>query len=512
MKITNPFSKGRFSRKENFERALTKKLAILKPYLLERDDKHDVLTSLYHGFRRPFIFNKNVSIPNDVEVSLLSVTIADLIPIEELSEIRDGIKKMLKLYRPNFNFFNDPKHVDNFYNEITSSVHGTRWSDLGNIQFDEKTSIGKYITHVNIQASQMSSSIIVMHYRLSLSDTFTSNFHQIINSDVNGETVFRPNFKHIFRYWGSSTYSPEQVKRRQLEDSILELKWMFLKEINSHIPSFFFNNKLVPPGILIYKIKQEFCPIKHDKDRDSFWESIELPQKHHPFYHDISENGAWQLHIDAYSHGLDESVRICCNSEIQLKLMNDVDSEIIHSVDYFAREALPLLALRRYALFMSKQIAAFRINIFRAINNTKIKYKKILRQRLTIQQNGLMLERINNELNQREYERKKADLIDAFYKWEPADKQYGHGTWVENVVETTQRLVNDTYKHFETLNKTIDDTVQILTIQTNFSLQRKTVMLTIVTILLALVALYLTYYQITQETPKDLLEHIMKLL
>lgn len=483
---------------------------MLKPYLKERN-KHDFLASLYHGLHYSSI-NEDISIPSGVQVDLLSITVVDLVLVEEIPEIRNGIKRLLKLYPARFSF-NNPNHVDETFDNYLNNIHGSRWSNLGNIQFEENIKIGKLLHSINIQSTQVSSSIIAIQYRLIPSDAYLMELSQIINQNEVEEIVFKPSIKKIFKYWGSSHYDATYVKRRKIEDYILELKWSFFSFLGSnHISSFFYKNKINSPSVLVYKIKQEYCSWENRNYEHQFWDSIGLPMRY--VEHSISEDGFWQLYADSLSDSnIDDSIKITCNSLIELDSgYTDLDHQIIIQSDDLIKGLLSMLAIRRYTLFMSKQIAVFRVSIFKSIQNKKIKYKNILKQRLTIERNGHMLNRIKSEIQSGDYQNRAARMQLLSIKWEPADSKLYRGNWVKNIVANAEHLVNETYRHSESLVKMIDTTLEILTIQTNFSLQRRTIILTIVTIFLAIVTIYMTYYQITQESLIDLLDRMMNLL
>ncbi|TDL70420.1 hypothetical protein E2R58_15175 [Paenibacillus amylolyticus] len=501
MKITNPYSKNRFSRIDKFQRYLTGKLSLLK---LKERNNHDFLSSIYWGTRETGISSDSVSIPDDTQVELLTVTVAELISVEELADMKDGMKKLISLYRPSPFYFNDPNQIDEFYNKVTTDIHGRRWSLLGNIKFKENTDIGDYIEHVQIQASQVSSSIIVLIFQIHPSKIYLSEFDNVIKKNVQEERILRPKLKGLFKFWGSTTEFPETVKNRIVEDHILELKWKFFSEISKYLPTFFHENELVSPSVLLYKIKQE------DRSEDSsnlFWDSIGLPQSVLSYKNYVHDQ--WNL-IAELDRSLDDSIKITCNSENNPESeFSSIESQIIYEGDYFIRELLPVLAIRKYTLFISEQIANFRISTFKSISNKKVNYKNIIYLRSTIERKGYMLNRIKDEFNPDSLKRR---LIRSSFEWAPTNTEIISTPFHEFIVNNTLYLINETFKHSESLVKTLDSTVEILTLQTNFSIQRKTVMLTIVTIILAIVAIYLTYYQISENTPTDLLNFIKEQL
>ena len=493
MKITNPYSKNRFSRIDKFQRYLTRKLSHLK---LKERSGHDFLSSIYLATSGTELSDYNVSIPDDSHVELLTINVAELISVEELANMKDGIKKLMSLYPPSFNT-NDPNRIDDFYEKIANDIHGRRWSQLGNIKFEENTDIGNYVYHIEFQASQVTSSIIVLLFQIRPAQLFLTNIDNIINSNIKQERILRPKLKRIFKFWGIETEFPETIKNRLLEDHILELKWRLFSLIRKYLPTFFHENRVVSPSVLLYKVKQGSSSLE-GKD-NLFWESIGLPQSY--LNSSTYACDTWLLRADL-DDGLDDSIIMTCDSEIELDSgYSSIDSEIIYKGDNFIREVLPVLAVRKYTRFMSKQIATFRISTFKSITIKKINYKNIIRLRSIIEKKGYMLNRIRDEFNQ---EYLKMRLRRSSFEWKPMNTDFNSKSFNDFIVDSTTHHINETFKHSESLVKTLDSTVEILTLQTNFSIQRKTVMLTIVTIILAVVAIYLTYYQISENTPADL--------
>ncbi|WP_336761486.1 hypothetical protein [Paenibacillus sp. USHLN196] len=478
MKLTNPWSKRRLSRREKLGRFLAQQISRIE---IKEQDRNNLLSCFYWSKKGSILNKGEVSIPKGTEVDLLSIAAAEIVPVEKLVDLKNGLKKLIHQYRPELNI-NNLDYIDEFCDNVASNIHGNRWSNLGYIKFRGDTEIGSFIDRVNIQATQVTSSIVVVNFLINPSSKYLSNLTDLIQNNVKGELIFKPKIKGFFKYWNSSTLPPEIVKRRMLEDQILELKWKLFNTISDYIPAFFYKNNIVAPSLLLYRIKQ-----KSDiPEKNYFWPSVGLKNGRN---YSLSEDKMWYLH-EEYFDGLDDSLNILYNASDDEHFEKQNVDFIIHKADDFVRSILPMLTVKRYTLFISEKIALFRVSSYNSMSIKKINYKNIINLRLELERDIHMFNRIKDEFE--------------------ADYNYYSKLQTESfdklLFEYTVNLINKTDDHAKSLTRQFDSTIQLATLQTNFSLQRKTVALTIATIFLALVAIYLTYYQISHNTTEHLFD------
>ncbi|MFS0673653.1 hypothetical protein [Ornithinibacillus sp. 179-J 7C1 HS] len=197
-------------------------------------------------------------IPKDIDLDLLSIYVAEYIPIENVDRLNKGLKKLLKNYTFGFQQ-GQTDRVDEFCNEVKKSIQGGRWSDFGIIDFNNKGIISDFVKNIHIQGTHLSSSSIILQFVITPSDKFNNKYKKLIESDIKEGHSFDLRFKNLLKFWGGKGLSYDIVKNQMLEDLVLELKWRTMKEISNYFTLYFTKNKLIPPGIEVYKLNQTSC-------------------------------------------------------------------------------------------------------------------------------------------------------------------------------------------------------------------------------------------------------------
>lgn len=272
---------------------------------------------------------------------------------------------------------------------------------------------------------------------------------------------------------------------------------------------YFTSNKLVPPSIEVYKVKQTSCKFKYEEneERNQFWESIGMDDFH---FHEISKDGIWQLFSSERNHHLDSSVKITCNSEIPREAMfHSLDFQMVYYVQELSMNLLPILVMRNYVIDLSKQISIRQKDSFNSIKKEKPKYQKLINIRYELEQNLHILKRFKNEMGENEFERLKKEIMNCISDFEPSRPNSFDKLWAEIIVDNTSYLIDKTYTHSQNFAKIIDDTVRLLEINTNNSLRKRTFWLTIFTVILSLVATafagFSLYFQLSNESQKSII-------
>ncbi|WP_205621716.1 hypothetical protein [Bacillus haynesii] len=291
-----------------------------------------------------------------------------------------------------------------------------------------------------------------------------------------------------------------------LEDLIIELKWRTMSEINKYFDLYFTNNKLIPPSIEVYKLKQLSCTFKPEDNGkfNEFWRSVGMDN-----LYDISKDGFWQLFSEGRDpYFIDCSLKVTCNTEIDRESM-------FHSLEFyllqeFAQSMLPILVMREYALNVSKKIAIQQNETFLSIKKVKPKYKRLINVRFELEQNIQILKRFKNEISDNYFENVKAE-IQKMAKLESSRPQYGNILISETIIENASYLIDKTYSHSHYFAKIIDDTAKLLEIRTNNSLRTFTFSLTITTVILSIIATAISgvsFYTQLDNGTKDYLQNL----
>ena len=122
-------------------------------------------------------------IPQDIELDLLSVYVAEYIPIENVDKLNKGLKKLIKKY-PTWHQHGQAERIDEFCNEVKQSIHGGRWSNFGFINLGKEEKMSRFVESVHIHGTHLSSSSIILQFVITPSENFSSEFKKIAESDI----------------------------------------------------------------------------------------------------------------------------------------------------------------------------------------------------------------------------------------------------------------------------------------------------------------------------------------
>jgi hypothetical protein len=509
IEIKNPYSRNRISRKEKIDKKITDFIVphIKKIHL----DENGRAKSKYipralelarmnvKGWERDKISTSEL--PQDIDIDLISLYVAEYIPIEDVDKLNRGLKKLVKNYPYRLQHGQDER-VDEFCNDVKKSIHGGRWSNFGFIDLSMEESISDFVKEIQIQGTHLTSSSIILQFVITPSDKFTSEFKKLIETNIKAGYSFDFRFKKLLKFWGGKSLSDDIVKNQKLEDLIIELKWRAMKVISKFFPMYFTDTKLIPPSIEVYKLSQHSCVFKNheNKKRSSFWNSIGMDT----FLSDISKDGYWQLFSEGRKpHLIDNSIKITCNSTIRREPMYySLNFQITHMLEEFAYILLPIMVMREYAMDASEKIAIQQNITFSSIKKQKPKYQKLINIRYDLEKSLQILKRFKNEIGDNYFNKAKIELKKEV-ELEPANPRTINRSATEMIVDQTKYIIDKTYDYSQHCAKMIDDTTQLLEIKTNNSLRSRSFGLSIITVVLSLAATifagFSLYYQLSDE-------------
>lgn len=509
IKIKNPYSCSRLSLKEKINKKFTD---FIVPYIkrIPLDNNWNIQLKYIPKVLESARINveswerdklSTSAIPQDIDLDLLSVYVAEYIPIENVDKLNKGLKKLVKNYPSRFQH-GQAEHVDDFCNKVKKSIHGGRWSNFGFIDFTKEKKVSDFVKNIHIHGTHLSSSSIILQFIINPSDKFISEYKKLIASDIKGGHSFDISFKRFFKFWGGKGLSYDTVKNQMIEDLIIELKWRVMKEIGKYFPLYFTNNKLIPPSIEVYKLNQTYSIFKdgESEKRSSFWRSIGMDS---PFS-DISKDGYWQLFTEGRRpYFIDSSLKITCNSLIKREPMyHSLESQIIYSIEEFSNLFLPIMVMREYAVDTSQKIAIQQNRTFSSIQKENPKYHKLINIRYELERNLQILKRFKNEIGDNYFNRVKSE-INKIAEFEPSNRRYNDMSATEMIVDNTSYIIDRTHEHSQYFSKMIDDTVKLLEIKINNSLRKRSFGLSIITVVLSIAATLFAglslFYQLSDE-------------
>lgn len=526
IEIKNPYSKKRFTLKEKAQKKFTKiVIPLIRKIPLNEDynAKRKFIPQSLNRVRINLEYSRQNrwtnDIPKEVEVNLFSIYVAEYIPIENIEQLNKGLKRVFKKFAPKSMNTNDISHIDDFCRKVKESIHSTRWSRFGFIEVPKDNELSQFVERINVNGTQISSSSVVIEFVIEPSEKFHIEYKKLIESNVAEQTILTPKIKHFFSSWGSKTPSSVIAKEQMVEDLLLELKWRTLKEIGKYFDMFFIKNKLIPPSIEVYKIKQNSCKFKfgEKEPRNQFWESIGMRDNH---LHEISKDGYWQLFANDRDEQLDSSIKLTCNEEIpKHALFQSNDSNIFMFMQEFTMNLLPIMVIRNFTLELSKKIGKHQQKTFKSIKKENPNYNKLINIRYHLEQNLQILKRFKNEMEKNHFEWIKSQILSVLKDFEPARPRFQHQSWGEMIVDNTSYLIERTHTLSQNFARIIDDTVKLLEIKTNNSLRTRTFWLTFFTVVFSLLATVIAatslYLQLSDDNKlniKEFIDLIIKLI
>lgn len=517
LEIKNPYSRKRFTLKEGLDQKFTdffvpliKKIpmyddANLKQILIPRFLRTARLS--IEGWER---YPQSTKKPANIDVDLISLYVAEYIPIENIDKLNKGLKKLYKKHSAPFQF-DYMARIDGFCDEVKKSIHGGLWSNFGYLDFSKDKNLSEIIKEIHIHGTHVSSSSIILQFIITPSDSFTKEYKNVIDKDIRKGNVFDPTIKNFFKSWGTRGVPSTTVKEEMLEDFTLELKWRAMKEVSKYFDLYFTKNKLIPPSIEVYKINQLFCSYqgKEHKNNNHFWRSLGMSDFH---FHEISSDGYWQLFHNRRDRLIDNSLKITCNSKIKREPgYHSLDFQITYFLEEFAENLLPILVMQKYVNNLSEIISVQQKDTFSSIKKAKPSYRRLIDIRYDLEQSLHILKRFKNEIDEKYFDRAKRTIINLT-DFEPARPNLNriNKVWTEFIIDNTKYLIDKTYNHSQSFAQIIDDTVKLLEIKTNNSLRKFTFTLTVTTVILSLtattVALISLYLQLDESSKKSLNE------
>jgi hypothetical protein len=515
IEIKNPYSRNRISTKEKIDKKITD---FIVPHIKKIPlDESGRAKSKYipraielarmnvKGWERDKISTSEI--PQDIDIDLISLYVAEYIPIEDVDKLNRGLKKLVKNYPYRLQHGQDER-VDEFCNDVKKSIHGGRWSNFGFIDLTKEENVSDFVKDINIQGTHLTSSSIILQFVITPSDKFTSEYKKLIETDIKEGYSFDFRFKKLLKFWGGKSISDDIVKNQKLEDLIIELKWRTMKEINKLFPMYFTNSKLIPPSIEVYKLSQNSCVFKNHENekRSSFWHSIGMDTT----VSDISKDGYWQLFSEGREpYFIDNSLKVTCNSTIKREPgYYSLDFQIVNMLNDFADILLPIMVMREYAMDTSEKIAIQQNITFSSIKKEKPKYQKLINIRYDLEKSLQILKRFKNEIGGNYFNKAKSKLK-KIADFEPANPRFINKSATEMIVDHTKYIIDKTYDYSQHCAKMIDDTAQLLEIKTNNSLRSRSFGLSIITFVLSLAATlfagFSLFYQLSDENQNKIM-------
>lgn len=494
MKFENPYSKNRFNKIERFDRRMT---AVLKPLLnkymknknfrdMDIKQKPFYIPNSFHNVAyfmkgeeeytnkklsdKENYFIETNSKPNDVELKINCIFISECIIIENLDEFKKGIKKAIEnLMNKSFLFSSyDSEHVDDFCTYVEENLNGGRWSNFGYIKVSEEHELYNIAETLQVYATHLSSSFIILGINVTPSEKFLTKFNEVVEKNYEEDDVIKIRLKTFFSHWQHMKYSNTSKKSRIVEDMKLELKWIILKYFNKHFNLFLTSQNINAPSLETYLITLDKCTIKSSYGEGNFFRALKF---NNHWERDISNDGFWEIYHYADSDSVDSSLKVTCNTRLKHHdMFQGLESEVTYRVNEYAKLILPIMIMNVYLKHLSQRLALERKKSLIFLNKNRIKYKKVIKLRVGLEQDIQILKRIKNEFDEKQFNWFKGRIKNEIGEYEkPYSKNEETNT--DMIIGATKNLISDVDKYSSDFRKILNDRIELQEIKVNNSLR-----------------------------------------
>lgn len=541
MKITNPYSKNRFTKIERIDRKIT---TLLKPILRKYINTMDI-QNLHYEKRPKYIMKSFHQVayhikqqeeyekkklengetsrrlnakPLDIDMKLNCIFMSDLIVVENLNDFKRGIKKVFDKINKNEGFFTyyDPVHVNRFCDSVERNINGGTWSNLGYLKINETHKLNEFAKYIEVYTTHISSSFIILGLNVYPSEKFLEIFNNRLEANYPPDDVIQIRPKKFMRFWKHTTYSYTSKKEIEIEDLKLELKWNILKFFNRYFKLYLSTQNIIVPSIESYELSKDKCDIQDRYNEDNFFSSLKMRQG---FNRELSKDGYWEIYNSDYRDSADLSLKVTCNSLLTKKdMFRDLESEIIFRINEYGKLILPILIINSYLKNLSIKLANERQIVFRYLNKNKNKHKKIINARFKLEKEIQILKRLKNEFNDKKFESIVNEISDEIGEYErPSSRREESNS--EMIVYNTKFMLDNVNKYSSDFANILDDRIELLEIQTNNSIRKRSftvaiisTFLTLIAMVIAMLSLYVSIVGLDDSEKDGVLEFLEEIV
>lgn len=150
------------------------------------------------------------------------------------------------------------------------------WTRLPTVEITKKKDANHYFSYVAVSIRNLSSSFLLVSYRIYVSDEFNKELDRVCRSSYEPYSdVFRqytiPWYKP--KRFGRSMYTGDDARKKEYYQLLAKLKWNAFSELSRFFPFHFGQNLMFPPTFQTFSTN--IRPNKTQEDR-AFWASVML--------------------------------------------------------------------------------------------------------------------------------------------------------------------------------------------------------------------------------------------
>lgn len=238
-------------------------------YLSEKDS---VLNEIADEMPRGFDYLKNEEAEGFLHLDYLDFY--DYLPKEDLSRFIKELKRFVarnKVYK--FGVYRTKEDFEGWEN-LGRYFDSRAFSHLLTIQLNHNGYVKNNSPEVAISLCNLSATFLVVKYRFYIRKNFNDRLNKICKTQYSGDSSLCRQFNIPWykpKQFGKSFHDGNQIRQRKLYELISELKWEAFLELKNSFTIHFFNDNIFPPTFETYSTN-----IRPNKDKAhlGFWDSV----------------------------------------------------------------------------------------------------------------------------------------------------------------------------------------------------------------------------------------------
>lgn len=420
----------------------------------------------------PSGFNKESNKEEVGFVNLKYIDFFDFLPKEDIELFKKRINDYAKKNKAaRFSFSRDKEESDNRIDQMGRYIDKYAFSKLLSVSFSHNKYLEKNTYQMTISIHNLSASFIAIKYRIYLSNSYNNELNIIYNNKYHPSScVNQPMGGSWFKPWkySKSYYSSNNARQKAVYLKLAEIKWEIYKELEHSFNLYFADSKMFPPTFATYETN---IPPSSGKESIDFWNSIGLD--YYPDYsqplnlcvgwdRETSENEG--LKLSAFCGGNYTS------SGYSPKIAEHEISD--YYIIYMVAATITKIAEKGLALCNKK--------ISKAIQSGKS--FRILKVRSSVEIKLYYCYRFLNEFTGDSIRKKD---LSSFY-----NELYDKGSLTERSISNIASYVNEIKERIDNLLKILNNSAEFESTKTNLSFQRLIIILTILSIIIAVTAFF----------------------
>lgn len=411
-----------------------------------------------------FDFYKNEQVEGYLNLGYIDLY--DYLPKEDLSNFKRELGKCVSRNKlDSFSIYRTREQLEKIDN-MEKYSDKIAFFKLHTIKFCHNDYLKKYSPKVTISLHNLSSSFVVVQYRLHISKEFNNVIKQICTTKYTGYTDVSRQFNIPWykpKKFGRKIYDGNQIRCREFYQVISRLKWQAMSEIKKYFTINFLSNEIFPPTFETYSTN--IRPSKKYTNR-GFWKSVmfDFFADYAPEFNSCVCWGKFGNHegvrLSAYCGG-NYSTKDCSPKDMNYEIAN------IYAV-FIVANTMELIAER--------DIATCNRKISKAIKS--LKTVSVLKVRVNVEKKLYYSYRFINEFTgntiNHDYENK---FYNEFYKRSISSIKF----------QTIHKNIKNTKEKYDNIFKILDDMAEYRSAELNIKLQWLMMIVTVLSLLITLI-------------------------